>query len=318
VSDAPPRPQDSVEQRLGIVARGVQRMADSFGSLEQRLQALSDRTERIESESARAMELLLSIGTTLEAALGAALDASPRDPRPLKVTAAEGERLVDIDRLEASLRDVAQDTSGLRADVRRSFDRVLHSITTAEESLTGEVRAIDHRLGGMGDDLRLVRGMRDGLEALSSGIDSVRQLAARSATSSQMGDLAHDLSTVLAEIETARAHVLSVDQQVGRAQADAIDVGAPPREMQRTVEKLERTVSDEIGDLGRRIEALADTVIAAAPVSKPDQPPDVGDQIALRLKSLATSARQLGLGMAEELKARRAARPLKARGTRRR
>ena len=440
-----PRPQDSVEQRLGLVARGVQRMADAFGSLEQRLtdladadrlQALSDRTdeyrvrtraevahiseriEKLEAEQQRALDLLRAIGTSIDAgaarpaaptgvvdiagpmdrlieavrglrddiavaigelrvettasierviteqnsrltrlhdALGAARE-SPTTPRlddlqrvldevlaevrsvhgevaaasgqlrtdlaadvaamretivPQAAPAVDDDRLaaienviaslrdeLAIDRLEASMRDMAQDTSGLRADVRRSFDRVLHEISSTEESLKGEVRAIDSRLTGFGEDLRLVRGLRDGLEALASGVDAVRQLAARSATSNQMGELARDLSTVLAEIETARSQVLSVDQQVGRLQAGAIDVRpeTPMPDVAKEVEDLERTVTDGIADLGARIEAIAERTVTAA---EPDDP------LAARLRSLATSARQLSMGIAEDLKARR-------------
>jgi hypothetical protein len=207
-----------------------------------------------------------------------------------------------IDRLESSLRDMAEDTSGLRADVRRSFDRVLHEISTTEESLKGEVRAIDHRLTGFGEDLRLVRGLRDGLEALAAGVDGVRQLAARSATSSQMGELAADLSTVLAEIETARAQVLSVDQHVGRAQAGAIEV-SPTGDVTKSVEDLERTVTEEMADLGARIEALAERAVGEQPVEDP---------IARRLRSLATSARQLGMGITEDVRARRKSRSRRA------
>jgi hypothetical protein len=143
----------------------------------------------------------------------------------------------------------------------------------------------------------------------------VRQLASRSATSTQMTELTRDLSTVLAEIEAARSQVLSVDQQVGLVQSSAIDVGpAATDEVKHSVEQLKETVSDEIGDLGRRIEELAESVIAQpAPAS---EPPELTDQIARRLRSLATSARQLGAGMAEDMRARRTNRPLKA--TRRR
>ena len=445
VTDAPGS-GDDIEQRLGLVARGVQRMADSFGSLEQRLadlaeaerlQALSERTDeyrvrsrseiaqlaerldRLEAEHAKAIDLLRAIGNAIEAGAGVLPpDRAESDPsvaglieavRGLRddigvaigelrvetaasierVIAEQGsrltrlhdavanaraepstarldevqrvlddvrdelravhgevvsgsgqlrtdlaaeaatqrDRLIDaiksvpiaddrftaienvvaslrdelaIDRLESSLRGMAEDTSGLRADVRRSFDRVLHEISTTEESLKGEVRAIDHRLSGFGDDLRLVRGLRDGLEALASGVDSVRQLASRSATSSQMGELAHDLSTVLAEIETARAHVLTVDQQVGRVQAGAIDVAPATADVTKSVEDLERTVTEEMSDLGARIEALAARAVVDTPAEDP---------IVRRLKSLATSARQLGMGISEDLKSRRAANP---------
>lgn len=197
---------------------------------------------------------------------------------------------VAIERLEASMRDMAEDTSGLRADVRRSFDRVLHEISTTEASIKGEVRAIDGRLAGIGDDLRLVRSLRDGLEALASGVDAVRQLAARSATAAQMNELAGDLSNVLAEIEAARSEVLAVDHQVGLAQAGAIEVTTSP-----DVEDLERRVNVEMAELGSRIEAIADRALAATPQ----------DPVAARLRSLATGARQLSAGIAEDLRARR-------------
>jgi chromosome segregation ATPase len=203
---------------------------------------------------------------------------------------------------------MAEDTSGLRADVRRSFDRVLHEISTTEESLKGEVRAIDHRLTGFGEDLRLVRGLRDGLEALAAGVDGVRQLAARSATSSQMGELAADLSTVLAEIETARAQVLSVDQQVGRMQSEAIDLPSSTADVSRSVEELERTVTEEMADLGARIEQIAERTVDAAPDD---------DALGRRLRSIATSARQLSMGINEDLKARRAKTKTKTKGRKR-
>jgi hypothetical protein len=467
VSDTP---RDSVEQRLALVARGVQRMADAFGSLEHRLTGLAesgdlralsdrideyrvrgrsevshvaDRMEKLEVEQERALELLRSIGTNVDSthhrpawvdeltdrlaaievrvaekpvvdlagpfdrlieavrglrddiavaigelrvettasierviteqnsrltrlheAIGAAradpasaarldelqrqLDdvlaeirsvhgevvtaggqlrtdiaadvAAMRDalatPEPVPAIADAGpvddSRLaaiedviaslrdeLAIDRLEASMRDLSQDTSGLRADVRRSFDRVLHEISATEESLKGEVRAVDSRLTGFGDDLRLVRGLRDGLEALAAGVDSVRQLASRSATSSQMGELARDLSMVLAEIEAARSQVLSVDQQVGLLQATSIDV-EPDSTVKRDVQDLERKVTDDIADLGARIEEIAERTVSES--SEPDDP------LAARLRNLATSARQLSMGIAEDLKARRVSR----------
>jgi hypothetical protein len=463
-------PRDSVEQRLALVARGVQRMADAFGSLEQRLNGLAesgdlralgdrideyrvrgrsevshvaDRMERLEVEQERALDLLRSIGTTVDTshhrpawvdelttrlvaieqgltqkpavdlagpfdrlidavrglrddiavaigelrvettasierviteqnsrltrlheAIGAAradpsaarLDDLQRQlddvlaeirtvhgevvsaggqlrtdiaadvaalrgtlaavptPAPLPAPVVDDGRLaaiedvlaslrdeLAIDRLEASMRDLSQDTSGLRADVRRSFDRVLHEISATEESLRGEVRAVDSRLTGFGDDLRLVRGLRDGLEALAAGVDSVRQLASRSATSSQMGELARDLSTVLAEIESARSHVLSVDQQVGMLQANAIEVDGPGPSGERVkqdVQDLQRKVNDDIADLGARIEEIAERTVSES--TEPDDP------LAARLRNLATSARQLSMGIAEDLKARRA------------
>lgn len=427
----PPSTPDPVEQRLGLVARGVQRMADAFGSLERRLndvadkeglQALSDRideyrvrgrsevaqiAERIErleaalataardaagrgddgelvevvrgmgddlavaiaelrAETANAVERvvadqgtrlarlhevlgqvrdrpappalddlqatlteirdelrgvhgeIVSVGSQLRTDLAAdAADQRDRLVEVLSSVPVGDERFaaieqavaalrddVAIERLETSMRTISEDTSGLRSDVRRSFERVLLSIDNVEQSVVGEVRAIDHRLGGMADDLRLVRSMRDGLEALSSGVDAVRQLAARGATSTQMVDLTRDLTHVLAEIETARAQVLAVDQHVGLAHAGTIDVGVEA-DVRREVEDLERTVSEGITDLGRRIEALAST---SAPQTGVDE-----DPLVRRLRSLATSARQLGMGMAEDLRSRRRrSRPLRA------
>jgi len=403
----PPRPSESVEQRLALVARGVQRMADAFGSLEHRLataadadrlQAISDRIdeyrvrsrsemtqvseriERIEADQARSLELLRAISASLEdrsdqpvldlagpidrligavralrddiaVAIGelrtdtaasieristeqharlarlhdelAAAGTRPGPAAPADERLAAIERVIAslrdelaIDRLEASMRDMAEDTSGLRADVRRSFDRVLHEITTSEEALRGEVRAIDGRLAGFGEDLRLVRGLRDGLEALASGVDAVRQLAARGATSSQMADLAGELSMVLAEIESARTHVLSVDQQVGQIHAAAIDVEHPtPPEVRREVEDLERKVTGDIADLGARIDAMAERAVAATTDAGDDRSGE--DPLAARLRSLATSARQLSQGIAEDLKARRGAKKRAGPGKRR-
>jgi hypothetical protein len=310
------------EHLLGLVARGVQRMADSFGSLEQTVAAmpatrpvwvdeLVERIGLVERRVAVQGEVVAQLHDLVTALRATPVGNAAEIPDDRlaaieRVLASLRDELA-IDRLVTALRDWAQDTWGLRADVRRSFDRVLHEISTTEESLKGEVRAIDQRLTGFGEDLRLVRGLRDGLEALAAGVDGVRQLAARSATSSQMSELATELSTVLAEIESARAHVLSVDQSVGRAQASTIDVGAGgDGDVARTVEELERTVTVEMAELGARIEQLAERAVAAnaAPAEDP---------IARRLRSLATSARQLGLGITEDVRARRAARPLKAR-----
>ena len=97
-------------------------------------------------------------------------------------------------------------------------------------------------------------------------------------------------------LSTARSQVLSVDQQVGRLQAGAIDVQQPVPDVAKEVEDLERKVTDDIADLGARIEQLAERTVTAA---EPDDP------LAARLRSLATSARQLSMGIAEDIKARR-------------
>jgi hypothetical protein len=267
------------------------------------------RTDIASDQAALRDRLVEEVATALRATTPVGADAERLEAIEHVIASLRDE--LAIDRLETSMRSmgsdlekVVEDTSGLRADVKRSFERVLFTINSAEESLTGEVRAIDHRLSGMADDVRLVRGLRDSLEALASGVDSVRQLASRGATSTQMTELTRDLGTVLAEIEAARSQVLSVDQQVGLVQSGAIDIGpAADAEVKHTVEQLERTVTDEISDLGRRIEALAETVIAQPPAVA--GPPELTDQITKRLRSLATSARQLGLGMAEDMRSRR-------------
>ena len=229
------------------------------------------------------------------AAATAPIDADdPLEPRLQAIEVAVTHLRDDlaIDRLELSLRQmggelerVSNDTSGLRSDVRA----VLH-----------EVKAIDDRLGAMGDDLRLVRGLRDGLEALASGVDAVRILASKGATSQQMGELGRDLTSLLAEIESARSQVLAVDQHV--SQPGAIDV-AP------AIQRLEQAVGDDVDELGRRIEQLAAAVEAQqaqaqAQAEEHDVPPDVTEAIASRLRGLATGARQLGLGISEDLRSR--------------
>lgn len=291
----PANPEESADASLFAAIRGLRDIATAVAEMR------SER-ERLVAEVTATMSALVPTGadadrlTAIENVI-----ASLRDE-------------LAIDRLETSMRSmgsdlerVVEDTTGLRADVKKSFERVLFTINSAEETLTGEVRAIDHRLSGMADDLRLVRGLRDSLEALASGVDAVRQLAARSATSTQMTELNRELSMVLAEIEAARSQVLTVDQQVGLVQSSAIDIGPEATdEVKHTVEQLERTVTDEIGDLGRRIEELAETVIAQ-PASA-TEPPELSQQIGKRLRSLATSARQLGLGMTEDMRSRRGTR----------
>jgi hypothetical protein len=351
-------------------------MADSFGSVEQQLQALSDRMDeyrvrgrsevgqvaerldRLEASLAersrsngpglsidaveRLIDVIRGLRDDMAAAIGEVrLEAAASIDRVVSeqnarlgqlqlpaLPAGSDDRLESIESTIASLRDelaierletslrqmggelerVVEDTSDLRNDVRRSFERVLVSIDNAEHAVVGEVRAIDNRIGGMAEDLRLVRTLRDGLEALAAGVDSVRQLAARSATTSQMTELATDLSAVLAEIEAARAQVLAVDQHVGLVQAGAIDVGRPPDDdVHRSVEHLERTVTEEIGELGRRIEELAGR--SSSTESPTETETGTGtepeDPLVRRLRSLATSARQLGHGMAEDLRSRR-------------
>jgi hypothetical protein len=194
----------------------------------------------------------------------------------------------------------AIDHGALQEDMRRGFDRVLSAVSSSEQALTGDVRALDARVGAFADDLRIVRVLRDGLTALASDVDSVRQLAARSATSQQMGEVTRELTAVLREIESARAQVLQVE--------------AAPVQVERDVV----TVTADVDDLGRRIDRLADVVeqrLAQAPTppeaSQPNAPSserhesDAVDQLAQRLRRMSLSARQLGNGVLEDVRARR-------------
>lgn len=191
------------------------------------------------------------------------------------------------------------DQGALREDLRRGFDRMLGAVSSAEQSVTGDVRALDARVGAMSEDMRILRVLRDGLTALASDVDSVRQLAARSATSQQMGEVTRELSAVLREIETARAQVLQVER-------------APVQ-----VEREVVTVTADVDDLGRRIDRLAEAVeerlAQAPPPAGPrgdDEPhewnePDAVDHLAQRLRRMSLSARQLGNGVLEDVRARR-------------
>jgi hypothetical protein len=114
-----------------------------------------------------------------------------------------------------------------------------------------------------------------------------------------MTELAGELSTVLAEIESARSQVLAVDQQVGQLQAGVIEVTSATT-VGREVEELQRRVTDEIAELGSRIEAIADRAGAATDAGVAPE-----DPLAARLRSLATTARQLSAGIAEDVRARR-------------
>src|SRR5687768_4444791 len=194
----------------------------------------------------------------------------------------------------------AVDHGALQEDMRRGFDRVLSAVSVAEHTVTGDVRALDARVGAMAEDMRILRVLRDGLTALASDVDSVRQLAARSATSQQMGEVTRELSAVLREIETARAQVLQVER-------------APVQ-----VEREVVTVTADVDDLGRRIDRLAEVVeerlAQAPPPPAPskgyDEPhesnePDAVDQLAQRLRRMSLSARQLGNGVLEDVRARR-------------
>src|SRR4051794_32894295 len=134
------------EHLLALVARGVQRMADSFGALERTLAAmpatrpvwvdeLVERIALVERRVGAQGELVARLHEAVAAARaepGTALAVPDERFASIERVLASLRDELAIDRLETSLRDMAEDTSGLRADVRRSFDRVLHEISTTE------------------------------------------------------------------------------------------------------------------------------------------------------------------------------------------
>jgi hypothetical protein len=296
VSDA--STEGSLEQRLTLVLRGVQRMADNLGAIEERLpqfadaaqlRALSDRVDEYRVRSRGEMTQLADVMTTM----ARAVDVVMREQQALT----EAVRGLRSELASLSLPEL--DQGPLRDDLRRGFDRVLGAVSSAESSVSSEVRALDARVGAMSDDLRVVRVLRDGLTALASDVDSVRQLAAKSATSQQMSDVTRELSAVLREIESARAQVLEVER-------------APAA----TVEREVVTVTADVDALGQRIDRLADVVeqrLAEPPAPPPamiEQPvagrePDAADELAERLRRMSQSARQLGNGVLEDLRNRR-------------
>jgi hypothetical protein len=113
-----------------------------------------------------------------------------------------------------------------------------------------------------------------------------------------MADVTRELSTVLREIEAARAHVLEVERSPAPVQ----------------VEREVVTVSADVDELGRRIDRLAEAVeqrMSGSPaepaetVSAPTREPDGVDELAARLRGMSKTARQLGNGVLEDLRARR-------------
>lgn len=263
MSDAFAEP--SLEQRLALVLRGVQRMADNLGAIEQQLPQFASRTE---------VKQLTDVMTTM----ARAVDVVMREQ--LALTEAVRGLRTEI----ASLAMPELDAGPLRDDMRRGFDRVLGAVSSAESTVTGELRALDTRVGAMSDDLRILRALRDGLAALASDVDSVRQLAAKSATSQQMADVTRELSTVLREIESARAQVLQVERAPGEVEREVV------------------TVTADVDELGRRIDRLAEAVEQRR---EPAPEPDGADELAERLRRMSRTARQLGNGVLDDLRGRR-------------
>lgn len=162
-------------------------------------------------------------------------------------------------------RELLERLDAVKADLQRGFDRVASAVGGTEQALTGELRALDARVGALADDARLVRLVRDGLDALVGAVDGVRQLASRGATSQQVLEMNGELKLLLAEIESAR--------QQFRIEP------AP----------LEATV--QVQELGERIEQLVTTVEDRA--------------LASRLRHAGEVARRLGNNVLTELRTRR-------------
>jgi hypothetical protein len=212
--------------------------------------------------------------------LGGRLDALEQRIESLRqapaAPAVSDQRIAErLGALEAGLDQLAQ-----RDDVRRGVERVLGAVSSAEEAVTGEVKAVDARIGAIAEEVRIVRVLRDGLEALADGVDGVRQLAARSATSQQMTEVTRELGSVLAEIATARSQVLRVEQSTSPVAAEVVAVGS------------------EVDDLGRRIDQLAEVI-------EERMAPGATSEVAQRLRQMSESARLLGNGVLEDLRVRR-------------
>jgi hypothetical protein len=222
-----------------------------------RLDSLASAVEQLRAPTAPDLSPILERLAAIEGTLGV-LAAQERPAPPPAVDHAVAERLAAI---EAALTELAH-----RDDVRRGVDRVV-----------GEVRAVDERVGAMAEDVRLVRVLRDGLSALESGVDGVRQLTARTATSQQMADVSRELGAVLGEIAAARNQVLRVEQSATPLPADVM------------------AVTRDVDDLGARIDKLAEAVEARG--AEP--------QVAERLRVMSDAARTLGNSVLDDLRARR-------------
>jgi methyl-accepting chemotaxis protein len=168
-----------------------------------------------------------------------------------------------VDALERLATDLAR-----QDDVRRATDRIV-----------GEVKAVDDRFGTIADDLRVIKQVRDGLQSLTDGIDGVRQLTAKAASSQQLAELSRELGAVLGEIAAARNQVLRVEQQAPTPSPSDV-----------------RAVTHDVDQLSRRIDRLADAV---------EQQGTAPPQVSLRLRRMSDAARQLGNGVLEDLRRNR-------------
>lgn len=271
----PPPPADDapVREALQELRADVQRLQGELlaaVSDPASLQGIYDRLGGIEWRLGERLDPLDGRLQELERRLGEPV--APADPRVL-------DRLVA---LESAIEQLVQ-----RDDLRRGVDRVLGAVSGAEQLLAGEVRAVDARVGAIADEVRVVRVLRDGLEGLAHGVDGIRQLAARSATSQQMTEVTRELGAVLAEIERARSQVLRVEQSSSPVAADVVAVGS------------------DVDQLGKRIDELADA-LAARTQSGPAGPEEIQavHQVTQRLRHVSSSARSLGNGVLDDLRAR--------------
>lgn len=259
----PPPAADALLARLAsIEARVADREApDELGGV-------YDRLGGIEWRLGERLDPLVSRFEALEGRIES-LRQSPAAP-------ADGRIADRLAALEAGLAQVAQ-----RDDLRRGVDRVVSAVSSTEQAVVGEVKAVDARIGAIAEEVRLVRVLRDGLDALADGVDGVRQLAARSATSQQMTEVTRELAGVLAEIETARSQVLRVEQSTSPVAAEVVAVGT------------------EVDDLGRRIDQLAEVIEGRTSGT------GATTEVTQRLRQMSVVARQLGNGVLEDLRSRR-------------
>ncbi|MCU1377920.1 MAG: hypothetical protein JWN29_903 [Acidimicrobiales bacterium] len=263
----PPPAADALLARLASIEAKL--VARPSGDEPADLGGIFDRIGGIEWRLGEALDPL---GGRLDA-LGQRIESLRQAPA---APAANDQRIADrLAALEAGLDQVAQ-----RDDVRRGVERVLGAVSSAEEAVSGEVKAVDARIGAIAEEVRIVRVLRDGLEALADGVDGVRQLAARSATSQQMTEVTRELGSVLAEIATARSQVLRVEQSTSPVSAEVVAVGS------------------EVDVLGRRIDQLAEVI-------EERMAPGATSEVAQRLRQMSESARLLGNGVLEDLRVRR-------------
>src|SRR3954454_19591279 len=134
-------------------------MADNLGAIEQRLpqfadagqlKALSERVDEYRVRSRGEMTQLADVMTTM----ARAVDVLMREQQALS------EEVRGLRPELASLSMPALDQGPLREDIRRGFARVLGAVSSSEQVVAGEVKALDARVGAMSDELRILRVLR--------------------------------------------------------------------------------------------------------------------------------------------------------------